>query len=98
MKTEQFVSIKQLKDALQKQMGLNVPVKITKKNGDTSTLFIRGFADPNTNILLISETFGSIGLNILEVKEIRTVHFSEHSNAVGSCILHAKGVMKMLMF
>ena len=58
--------------------------------------FIRGFADNQNNILLLSEKFETTGLKILEVKEIFTAEYFDETKQVFSKTLQAKGVRKIL--
>lgn len=98
MECKKFVSVLQMKEALKKQTGAANPVKITMKNGETSHVYIRGFADQQTNILLISNTHASIGLKILEVKDVFSLEYPEGTKILeGSRILHAKWLKKILM-
>lgn len=70
-----------MKEVLAKLVGSKLPLKITLSNGDVLVRYVRGFADQQTNILLISETAFSLALKILEVKDIRTLEFAhEHAN------------------
>ncbi|MEX2234476.1 MAG: hypothetical protein WD824_20080 [Cyclobacteriaceae bacterium] len=96
METE-TVSIQQMKEALAKRAGSKFPGKITRKDGEVIVRYIRGFADQQTNIVLISETSYSLALQILEVKDIRTLECSsENSDGVWK-ILHAKWLKKSVM-
>ena len=98
MEAKKFVSVLQMKEVLKKEIGAANPVKMTTKNGETSAVYIRGFADQQTNILLISNTHASIGLKILEVKDIFSLEYPEGTKTVeGSRILHAKWLKKILM-
>ena len=66
-----------MKDILTKHVGSKFPVKITLSTGETIIRYVRGFADHQTNILLISENAYTLALRILEVKEIDTLEFAE---------------------
>jgi hypothetical protein len=46
---------------------------IKKTNHEVVIKFIRGFADPDRNIILISEQCHSLGMNIIEIKNIEEV-------------------------
>ena len=82
-----------MKDALAKEVGSKFPVKITTTSGEEIVRYIRGFADQQTNILLISETSYSLALKILEVKDIRKLQYAE--NAEGNWkTLYAKWMTK----
>lgn len=90
MQKELMVTLQQMKDALAKQVSSRFPVKISLGTGEVIVRYIRGFADQQANILLISENSRSLAMKILEVKEIATLEFgSENSNAEWS-ILRAK--------
>lgn len=91
MKTEQKVSIRRMKEALLKEVGNPFPLKITHTGGEIMVGYIRGFADSQTNILIISKTPYSIGLRILEIKDIFMVEYLGPDKALGSSeILRAK--------
>ena len=82
-----------MKDALANEIGSKLPVKITTADGVEIVRYIRGFADPQTNIALISETSYSLALKILEVKDIRKLEYAE--NAEGNWkVLYAKWMNK----
>lgn len=90
----QNVSIQQMKAALAKEVGSKFPVKITKSDGEKLVRYVRGFADQQANILLISETSYSLSLKILEVKEIQRLEFASE-DAVGQWkVLQAKWMKK----
>lgn len=72
-----------MKDALRKETGSKFPLKITLANGEVMVRYVRGFADQKSNILLISETFHSLALKIVEVKDIRSLEYASE-NAEGS--------------
>ena len=82
-----------MKDALAKKVGSKFPVKMTSANGEEMVRYIRGFADQQTNVVLISETAYSLALKILEVKDIRKLEYAE--DRMGSWkILYAKWINK----
>lgn len=85
-----MVTVQQMKDALIKMIGSKFPLKITLSNGDVMVRYIRGFADQQTNILLISENAYTLALRIVEVKEIRTLEFGEENSGGEWKVLHAK--------
>jgi hypothetical protein len=86
---QETVTMQQMKDALAKETGSKFPLKITLNNGEVIVRYIRGFADQQTNILLISETSYSLGLKILEVKDIRTLEYAPEKTDGSWRILHA---------
>lgn len=49
------------------------PFCIRKKNDEVVVTYIRGFADPDRNIVLISEKSTSLGMNIIEIKNIQEI-------------------------
>lgn len=86
-----------MKEALAKRVGSKFPIKITTRGGEVIVPYIRGFADQQTNIVLISETSYSLALQILEVKDIRTMECaSENSDGVWK-ILQAKWFKKSVL-
>ena len=65
-----------MKDALKKIVGSGLPVRITLKDGEVLVRHVRGFADQQSNILLISETSYDLGMKILEIKEISVLEYA----------------------
>lgn len=94
MQNEQLVSIQQMRDVLYKQTGSKLPVKITNKDGEVMVRHIRGFADPQANVVLISETSYSLAMKILEVKDIRTLQYAPENSDGTWKTLHAKWLIK----
>jgi hypothetical protein len=94
--TTVLVSVQQIKAALAQEVGASNPLKITNKNGDVMVRFIRGFADNQNNILLLSEKFETTGLKILEVNEIFAVEYFDEIKQDFSKKLQARGVKKIL--
>lgn len=86
----QTVTLSQMKEALTRESGSKFPLKITLNNGEVLIRYIRGFADQQTNVLLVSETSYSIALKIIEIKEIRMLEFSPESGSGSWRTLHAK--------
>ena len=91
---QETVTIQQMKDALAKEAGSKFPLKIILKNGEVIVRYIRGFADQQTNILLISETSHSLGLKTLEVKDIRTLEYAPENTDGSWRILQANWLKK----
>lgn len=91
---QETVTIQQMKDALAKEAGSKFPLKITLKDGEVVVRYIRGFADQQTNILLVSETSHSLGLKILEVKDIRTLEYAPENSDGSWRIMHANWFKK----
>ncbi len=54
-------------------VGSSEPFFIKKKNEEVVVTYIRGFADPDRNIVLISEKSTSRGMNIIEIKNIEEI-------------------------
>ena len=70
MKALQFDIMKAL---LSHCVGSPEPFYIKKKNDEVVVTFIRGFADADRNIVLISEKPTSTGMNFIEIKNIREI-------------------------
>ena len=94
----QMASIQQMREALTKEIGSKFPVKITRKDGEEMVRYIRGFADAQNNILLISETSFSLALKILELEEIRTVEYGQEKSGGVWRVIHAKWHHKSAKF
>jgi hypothetical protein len=62
-----------MKALLSHCVGSREPFCIKKKNDEVVVTFIRGFADADQNIVLISEKPTSIGMNFIEIKNIREI-------------------------
>jgi hypothetical protein len=82
-----------MKDALSKEIGSKFPLRITRANGEELVRYVRGFADQQTNILLISETSYSLAMTILEVKDIRKLEYAEDADSNWK-VLYAKWMSK----
>jgi len=54
-------------------VGSQEPIFIRKRNDEVVVKFIRGFADSDRNIVLISEESHSRGMNIIEIKNIQEI-------------------------
>lgn len=65
-----------MKSALAKLVGSKFPVKITPRDGETIIRYVRGFADQQSDVLLISETSFSMALKIIEVVNIKKLEFA----------------------
>lgn len=91
---EQLVTIQQMKDTLSSQVGSKFPVKFTRKDGEVLVRYLRGFADTECNVLLIAENPYNLALQILEVKDIRTLEFAPENSRESWKILHAKWLKK----
>ena len=87
-----------MKDALEKEVGSKFPLKITRSDGEVMIVYIRGFADQQTNILLVSENSYSLAMKILEVTEIRTLQYAPESTGRTWKTLHAKWLAKQPKF
>lgn len=62
-------------------VGSQKPFCIKKRNEETVVTFIRGFADSDRNIVLISEKSHSLGMNIIEIKNIQEIQPWIHTAA-----------------
>ena len=65
--------IENLRKRLVSYIGSSEPFCIIKKNEEVIVTFIRGFADPDRNIILISEKSDSLGMNFIEIKNIEEI-------------------------
>ena len=83
-----------MKDSLAREVNSRFPLKITLREGGEIVRYIRGFADQQTNILLISETSYSLALKILEIKDIRKVEYSPEKKEGSWKTLHARWLLK----
>lgn len=72
---EKKVTISQMKAALTELVGSKFPIKITSREGKTMLRYIRGFADQQSDVLLISESSFSLALKIIEVKDIQKLEY-----------------------
>jgi hypothetical protein len=86
----QTTSMQQMREALTKEIGSKFPIKITQINGEEMVRYVRGFADAQNNILLISESSFSLALKILELKEIQTIEFGQENSGGVWKVLRAK--------
>ena len=93
-KKEQTVTLQQLKDALLKEAGQKFPIKIIQTDGEELVRYIRGFADQQQNILLISETSFSLAMKILELKDISRIEYAIENSGGAWKVLHVKGAKK----
>jgi len=91
---EQIVSLKQMREALAKEVGSKFPLKITRSDGEVNVRYVRGFADQQNNILLISESSYSLAMKILEIKDIRTLEYAPENPERQWKTLHAKELVK----
>lgn len=73
------VSPQQMKEALATVAGSKFPVTINTADGDIAVCYVRGFADAQSNVVLISATSYSLALKIIEVKSIAALDYApEH--------------------
>lgn len=79
MEQIEVVTIQQMKDTLAKEAGSKFPLKITLKSGQVIIRYVRGFADQQSNILLISENPYSLAMRILEIKDILVLQFANEN-------------------
>jgi hypothetical protein len=88
------VNKQQMKSTLEKLVGSKFPAKFTLINGDVLVRYIRGYADQQTNILLVSETSYSLAMQILEVKDIAILEYGQSASGGQWVTLHAKWAAK----
>ena len=62
-----------MKALLSHCVGSPEPFYIKKKNDEVVVTFIRGFADADQNIVLISEKLTSMGMKFIEIKNIQEI-------------------------
>lgn len=90
MERQQTVSPQKMKDVLAREVGSRFPIKIILKNGDVMVRYVRGFADQQCNILLISENAFNLALRILEIKDIKTIEYAPEHATESWKVVHAK--------
>lgn len=90
----QSVSIQQMKEALASVAGSKFPVTITTSSGEVALRFIRGFADSQNNVVLISETSYSLAVKILEVKDIVVLEYATEYTGGRTRVFRAKWIPK----
>jgi hypothetical protein len=66
-------TVDKMRETLMNCVVAGEPFCIKKKNDEIVVTFVRGFADPDRNIILISEKSHSIGMNFIEIKHIQEV-------------------------
>ncbi len=79
-----------MKETLAREVDSRFPVKITRKDGEVMVRYFRGFADAQNNILLISENAFTLGLRILEIKDIRTLEYAKENTDGQWRVLHVR--------
>jgi hypothetical protein len=62
-----------MKALLSHCVGSPEPFYIKKKSDEVVVTFIRGFADADQTIVLISEKLTSMGMNFIEIKNIQEI-------------------------
>lgn len=65
---EQLRFIEELRQTLIRSIGSKFQIR--KKNAETMEGFVRGFADEHRDIVLISEQVDSMGMRIVELRNI----------------------------
>jgi hypothetical protein len=89
--SEQLVNIEEMRSNLKDCIGLNTPLYIKKKNNEMVVGFIRGFADNQCNIILISDQCDSMCMRIIELRNINAVQCPVFTpSGVSSTTLRAK--------
>lgn len=66
-------NIERIRQGLMNCVGSQEPFCIKTTDNQVVIKFIRGFADPDRNIILISEQSHSLGMNIIDIKKIEEV-------------------------
>lgn len=69
-----YSNIERMRERLIHCTGTGEPFCIRKKNDEVVVTFVRGFADPDRNIILISPESHSRGMNFIEIKNIQEIH------------------------
>jgi len=69
----QGIVTEEMKATLLRSIGTGLPLQVKSKNAEVQTVFVRGFADEKHNIALVSQTPDSLGVNIIEIKNIETI-------------------------
>lgn len=86
----QMASMPQMREALKKEIGSKFPIRITLIDGEQMVRYVRGFADPQSNIVLISESSFSLALKILELKDIQKIEYGQENSDGAWKVLRAK--------
>lgn len=68
-----YSNIEKMRERLVHCAGTGEPFCIKKKNDEVVVTFVRGFADPDRNIILISRESRSRGMNFIEIKHIEEI-------------------------
>jgi small nuclear ribonucleoprotein (snRNP)-like protein len=89
--SEHMVSIEEMRNNLKDCIGLNTPLYIKKKNNEVVVGYIRGFADNQCNIILISDKQDSMSMRIVELNNIYAVQCPVFTTSgVNAAILRPK--------
>ena len=67
-------NIDKMRETLIHCVGTGEAFCIKKKNDEVVVTFVRGFADNDRNIVLISKESHSRGMNFIEIKNIEEIH------------------------
>ncbi len=88
---QRTVTTQQLKEALIDRVGLKFPIKVLLRDEKEILCYVRGFADPQRNVLLISENAYTLAMKILEVKDIQVVEYgTENSDGEWTVLRRAR--------
>lgn len=68
-----YSNIEKMRERLIHCAGTGEPFCIRKKNDEVVVTFVRGFADPDRNIILISRESRSRGMNFIEIRHIEEI-------------------------
>lgn len=83
-----------MKEVLATQVGTKYPLKITRKEGEVTVCYFRGFADQQSNIVLVSENSYSLAMKIVELKDIRSLEYVPENTQGRPRVLQAKWLTK----
>jgi hypothetical protein len=81
LKKESSISLKEMREIMAQRAGSKFPVRITTREGEELIRYVRGFADAEGEMVLLSETSYSMSMKIMEIKDIAILEFSEGDDA-----------------
>ncbi len=76
-----YSNIEKMREKLIHCVGTGEAFSIRKKNDEVVVTFVRGFADADRNIILISKESQSRGMNFIEIKNIEEIQPWIHTAA-----------------
>lgn len=77
MNNQQVVSMEEMRETLRHIVGSKFPMRLTLSNGDVLVRYLRGFADRQTNMVLISENPYTLAMKVVEIKDIQQLEFGQ---------------------